>query len=153
MMAVDFHSSVRSFKMRTPSSPRPLSRSVIAVFSGFAAGIVLTVVTEMLLQQFGILPLPDEPATDRVLLLSVGYRTLYALVAGYLTASLAQYRPVAHALGCGVCGFVFCLADAIETWSPGPTFRPHWYAVVLLILVLPLAWLAGWLRWRQIEHN
>lgn len=137
--------------MSKSSSPLSLSRSVVAVFGGFATWIVLTVVTDMILQAFQIFPMPDVPAGDRILFLAFLYRSVYAFVASYITASLASHRPVAHALVCGLCGFAVALENLIETWSPGATFRPHWYAIALVMIALPESWLAGWLRRRQIE--
>jgi hypothetical protein len=81
---------------------------------------------------------PDKP-----LMLATAYRSLYSVLASYLAARLAPGRPMAHAMTLGVIGFVVSLAGAVLTWNRQPPLGPHWYPVALIVLVLPLAWVAA----------
>ncbi|HLY43296.1 MAG TPA: hypothetical protein VKR52_18945 [Terracidiphilus sp.] len=134
--------------MRQPS--RQLGRSIVAVLIGMAAAIVLTLATDVVLHKLQVFPPWNERAPDRLLLLATAYRVVYGAAASYLTAYLAPYRPVAHAMIGGVLGFVASLAGAVATWNAGPAYGPHWYPVALVILALPQAWAGGWLRVRQL---
>ena len=136
--------------MTPASSPRRLGRSIVAVLAGMALAIVLTLVTDLVLHKLNVFPPLGERVPDRLLLLATGYRIVYGVVASYLTAYLAPYRPVAHAMIGGAFGFVASLAGAIATWHAGPAYETHWYPVALVVLALPQAWLGGWLRARQL---
>jgi hypothetical protein len=137
--------------MNSVSSSRQLGRSVVAVLVGMAVAIALTLVTDLVLQKMHIFPPRGERMSDRLLLLATAYRTVYGIAAGYLTAYLAPYRPIAHALVGGAFGFAASLAGAVATWNVSAAYGPHWYPVALVVLALPQAWLGGWLCARRLS--
>lgn len=137
--------------MTPASSPRQLGRSVIALLAGMVAAIAVTLLTDLALHKLRVFPPLGERVPDRLLMLATGYRTAYGIGAAYLTAYLAPYRPIAHAMIGGALGFLASLAGAIATWNAGPAYGPHWYPVALILLALPQAWLGGWLRERQLN--
>lgn len=139
--------------MRSASSQRQLGRSILAVIAGMAAGIAVTLATDILLRKAGVLPTPGERVPDGVLAWVTGYRVFYGVAASYLTAYLAPYRPIAHAMVGGAFGFAASLAGAIATWNAGPAYGPHWYPVALVVLALPQSWFGGWLRASQIAKG
>ena len=132
------------------SSQRQLGRSILALLAGMAAGIAVTLLTDVLLRKTGFLPPLEQRAPDHVLAWVTAYRVAYGIAASYLTAYLAPYRPIAHAMVGGAFGFAASLAGAIATWNAGPAYGPHWYPVALIIFALPQSWLGGWLRARQM---
>jgi len=136
--------------LKPASSQRQLGRSLLALLAGMFAGIVLTLVTDMVLHKLRVFPPFGERVPDRLLALATGYRIVIGVAASYLTAHLAPYRPVAHSMIGGAFGFLASLSGAIATWNGGPAYEPHWYPVVLVILALPQAWIGGWLRRRQL---
>jgi|SRR5581483_1760728 len=129
---------------------RQLGRSVIAVLVGMALGIAVTIATDVLLHKLKVFPPWGERVPDDLLFVATAYRTIYGVAASFVTAYLAPYRPIAHAMIGGAFGFAASLAGAIATWHAGPAYEPHWYPVALIVLALPQSWLGGWLRWRQI---
>lgn len=133
-----------------PSSQRRLGRSILALLAGMALGIALSLLTDVLLRKAGFLAPLGERVPDRVLACVTAYRVVYGIAASYLTAYLAPYRPIAHAMVGGAFGFAASLAGAIATWNAGPAYGPHWYPVALIIFALPQSWLGGWLRARQV---
>jgi hypothetical protein len=126
------------------SSGRRMGRSILALLAGFAVAIVLSVATDVALNQAGVLPPLGEPASDGVLLLATAYRTLYGVIGGYVVAGLAPDRPLQHALIAGLCGLVVCTLGAAATWNRG--LGPHWYSLALIALSVPPAWVGGKLR-------
>lgn len=132
--------------MSPASSSRRLGRSIVAVLAGMAVAIVLTLVTDLVLRKLHVFPPLGERVPDRLLALATGYRFVYGVAASYLTAYLAPYRPIAHAMVGGALGFAASLAGAVATWNGGPAYGPHWYPVALVILALPQAWIGGWMR-------
>jgi hypothetical protein len=142
---------MREQEMNQPASPRRLGRSVLALLAGMFSAIVLTLATDVLFRKLQVFPPPGTRVPDRLLLLATSYRTLYGVAASYLTAYLAPYRPLAHAMVGGAIGFAASLAGAVGTWNANPAFGPHWYPVALVVLALPQAWFGGWLRVRQLR--
>ena len=143
---------MRSTSVST-TSQRQLGRSVLAVVAGMAAGIALTLVTDLVLHKLRVFPPFGERVPDGLLALATGYRVVIGIAASYLTAYLAPYRPIAHAMIGGTFGFVASLAGAIATWNGGPAYEPHWYPEALVVFAFPQAWIGGWLRWRQLEPS
>jgi len=130
-----------------------LGPSVLAVVAGMAAGIALTLITDLVLHKLRVFPPLGERAPDGLLVLATEYRVVFGIVASYLTAYLAPYRPIAHAVIGGAFGFVASLAGAIATWNGGPAYEPHWYPVALVVLAFPQAWIGGWLRARKVGEG
>ena len=132
-------------------SPKRIGRSIAAILIGMAAGIAVTIGTDLALHALKVFPPWDQRVPDDLLLLATGYRTVYNIAASYLIGWLAPYRPVRHAMVGGVAGFVVSIAGAIATWNGGPAFEPHWYPIALIVLALPCAWLGGYLHERQMS--
>lgn len=139
--------------MTSVSSPRRLGRSILAVLAGMALAIVFTLVTDLILHRLHVFPPLGERVPDPLLMLATAYRILYGIAASYLTAYLAPYRPIEHAMIGGAFGFLASLAGVIATWNAGPAYEPHWYPVALVILALPQAWIGGWMRARQLSRR
>jgi hypothetical protein len=56
---------------------------------------------------------------------------------------------MAHALVLGLLGLVFNIAGTIAMWDAAPT----WYHMTQIALVMPWAWLGGWLRERELRRG
>jgi hypothetical protein len=130
---------------------RRLGRSIGAVVAGIVTGIVLSIGTDLAMRAMGYLPPLGQRAADGSLLVATVYRTAYGVLASYLTARLAPYRPMLHALVLGALGFVASTAGAVATWNKGPAFGPHWYPVALVVLAMPTAWAGGRARELQLR--
>jgi hypothetical protein len=134
--------------MNETGEPRRLGRSALALLAGFFLVVLFSLVTDLLMQALGFLPRLGEPVTTPPLLLATVYRTIYSIAGSYLTAKLAPYHPMAHALTGGAIGTVIGLVGAVTTWNK-TALGPHWYPVTLVVLAVPSAWLGGWLYLRQ----
>ena len=126
-------------------SSRRVGRSVWAVVAGIVVGVVLTLVTDMVLHMVGVYPPWGQPVSSGPLALATMYRAVFGVVAAYVTARLAPYRPMGHALTGGFLGLVVSTIGAVVTWNKGPAYGPHWYPVALVVLAVPCAWLGGML--------
>ena len=123
--------------------PRRIGRSIIAILGGFLAVVILSIATDLLMHIVGLFPQIGQPMTDRPLLIATAYRVIYGILGGYITARLAPYQPMLHALWGGVIGLVLGIIGAVATWNRRPTFGPHWYPIALIITALPCAWAGG----------
>ena len=128
-----------------------MGRSIAAVVIGFVVIGLLAFGTDAAVR--AAMPgafSPTGAVSDPGLLLAMlAYVTLYAVAGCYLTARLAPRRPMAHALALGVLGLLFNIAGSIAMWDTAPA----WYHVVALVLVMPSAWLGGWLRERELRRG
>jgi hypothetical protein len=137
--------------MNDSPTPRRIGRSIFAVLAGIVVGVAATIATDVLLHAIHLFPAWDQRVPDGLLFLATAYRTVYSVGASYLTARLAPFSPMKHALAGGLIGFIVSLAGAIATWNSGPQFQTHWYPVALILLTFPCAWAGGMLRLRQLE--
>jgi hypothetical protein len=126
-------------------------KSIGAVLAGMLAGIILTIVTDIVLHAVGVFPPWGNSMVgfDGPLLLATVYRTVYGVLASYIIARLAPDRPMRHALVGGFIGLVVSILGAAVTWNKGPAFGPHWYPLALVVLAMPQAWAGGRLRVMQ----
>ena len=118
-------------------------RSIGAVAAGLLAIFAVTTGVDIVMQLTGVFPPADAPPMSNALfLLAFGYRFVFDVAGGYLTARLAPDRPMRHALALGGVGLVLSIAGTIALWNAGP----HWYPIGLAASALPCAWLGGRLR-------
>jgi len=130
--------------MSKPSRlPLPLRRAG-AVLAGLLFIVVLSTAVDVVLHATGFYRPWGEPMTNVHALVATAYRIVISIAGCYLTARLAPDYPLRHALALGIVGVLISLAGAIATWNAG--LGPAWYALVLVIVSLPCAWIGGRLR-------
>jgi len=137
--------------MTDPQPARHIGRSFLALFAGFVLVVVLSILTDVILHAAGVYPPLGQPAPDSLLVLATIYRTVFGIAGSYLTARLAPYAPMGHALVGGAIGLVLSIAGAVATWAHPEKFGAHWYPVALVILALPTAWIGGKIRVGQLR--
>ncbi len=122
-------------------------RSVGAVAVGFLFIAVLSFGTDILLRVTfpDDIDVPGEIVSLRVLAISLTSAAVYATVGCYLTARLAPSRPMRHALLLGVLVLVFTVVNADFLWM----LAADWYRLASLVIVMPCAWIGGWLAERS----
>ncbi|MDP9266770.1 MAG: hypothetical protein M3P27_00410 [Acidobacteriota bacterium] len=128
--------------MTADAPPRQTLRSVGAIFAGFIAVAVLSLGTDVVLHALGIYPPWLQRMSDPLFALATGYRMVYTVLGGYITARLAPRLPLRHAVILGVVGTVFALAGLAATWNK-PELGPRWYPIALVVTALPTCWLGG----------
>jgi len=125
-------------------SRRTWPRSVLAVFAGLIANVILSSATDLLLVAVGLFPpLADfgrpELFSDSMLLLALAYRTIFGVLGCWLTARLAPARPMTHSLSLGAIGFAVGVIGAVVTWGTWTS----WYSLAIIAVTLPSAWLGA----------
>ncbi|HEU5232480.1 MAG TPA: hypothetical protein VFU50_06445 [Terriglobales bacterium] len=135
--------------MSEAQSSRNVPRSIGAVVAGIVVGAALSILTDVLLRSAGFFPALGVRVADSLLALATAYRTVYSVLAAYVTARLAPRRPMFHALVGAAIGIVVATIGAIVTWNAGPQYGPHWYPIALIVLALPTAWAGGRIREAQ----
>lgn len=132
--------------------PRHTLQSAAAVFAGIVVVIVLSIGTDFIMHATGIFPPMFKPMSSALFLVAMTYRIVYAIAGSYITARLAPYNPMAHALLGGAAGFAVSITGAVFTWNAGPEYGPKWYALSLVITAIPCAWVGGKLRTMQLQR-
>ena len=118
-----------------------MARSVVAVIVGY----LIFALSAFAFFQVSGQP-PHQAASMPIMLGSVAFGMVFALLGGYVAAWLARRRPLAH--GVGVAG-VLALGAAISLVSTFGT-GAGWSPVAALALMAPCAIFGGWLRLRQV---
>ena len=123
-----------------------IAKSIGAILVGVIAIVVLSVITDMILEKSGIFPPPEQGLfVPWMLMLALIYRCIYAVAGGYITATLAPNKPMLHAIILGVIGIVASAFGAIAAWN----LSAHWYPIALVITALPCTWLGGKLKTKK----
>jgi hypothetical protein len=130
-------------------SPRRIGRSIGAVLAGLIAVVVLSLGTDLALHAAGVFPPFDQRMSDALFVLATAYRTVYAVVGGYVTARLAPNRPMQHALLNGLIGVALSTLGAVLTWNRA--LGPHWYPLALIVTAMPTAWLGAKFHTMQLR--
>ena len=119
----------------------PTLKSILAVIAGFLAIVILAVVTDAILETAGIFP--DQGLfMTWMLLLAFGYRTLYNIVGGYITAAIAPKNPIRHAVILGCIGTLGATVGIVVAWD----LPDIWYPIALAVEAIPTCWLGGKLK-------
>ena len=115
-----------------------------AVFAGLVVVVVTSTIADLAAEATGVLPRPenlDDYLTTHWLIAS-GYRALFTVLGGFVTASLAPDRPITHAFVLGFIGVCLGTLGAVIMWGVGPA----WYPLSLIAEALPCTWLGAVLR-------
>ena len=125
-------------------------KGIGSVAAGFLVVLILSVATDAVLERVGVFPPQSDPGsyTWWMLLVALMYRSLYAVLGGYVTAALAPGRPMRYAIILGIIGFAVGTLGSIVNWDK-TSGSNAWYPVALIVLTLPSVWLGG--KWK-ISH-
>jgi hypothetical protein len=111
---------------------------------------LLGFVTDTILQQLGILPIPTEQKFEPGhSLLALSYHLLFVILGGFVTARLAPDRPIVHAITLGILGIVFSTLGLIAIITQ--ELAPAWYGWALIVFSVPATWLGGKLA--ELSHR
>ncbi len=131
--------------------PRRPGRTILALAAGFLAVVILSLGTDSLLRLLNIFPPLGQHMAESLFAWATAYRTIYGILGSYITARLAPYRPMWHAMVGAVIGMLLGTAGAIATWNKD--LGPHWYPIALVVTAIPCAWIGGKIREIQISKS
>jgi len=122
-------------------------RSAAAVLAGIIVLVLLSFLIERTAGAALMQALALEKA-DVAMRLFVVTQTLGCMVAaGYICAWIAPRAKTKHAV---IMGFIQLMLT-IYAMVALPSYGPLWISVVGVVLLVPAAWLGGWLRERKLK--
>lgn len=116
-----------------------LLQSVLAVVAGILVSAAPAVGVDFLLGAFDA----AKPWGDGMFAVSTGYRALFAVAGGFVTAWLAPSRPRVHALVLGGLGTLAGAGGVVAYFAQGNLSGPGWYPLAVCLIALPCAWIGG----------
>ena len=132
----------------------PIIRSVLTVLGAFfvvavLVGLTTALAAELMLGSAG----RGAEATTPFLVVNLSYSVLYAIVGGYVAATVSDHSPLGHAAALSA----FMMLLGLTTWvmdsgQPAPG-QPVWYPWVITLLVPPTAVLGGILVARRTRSQ
>lgn len=117
-------------------------KSFLAVLAGLVLILVVTTLIDVVMFFLPVFP-PPQHMTSVHWLIAVGYRVFIGISGCWLAARLAPSRPMVHALVLGTIGMALGIAGAVIMWDRGANAGPHWYAIAVVAIALPCAWIGG----------
>lgn len=118
-------------------------KSVWAVLAGFLTVFILSTVTDVVLEALGIFPpVADGLFVTWMLVLAFVYRSVFAVLGGYVTARLSPQNAMKHVKILGILGTLGGIAGMYVGWN----MSDHWYPIALAVTAFPLVWFGGTLK-------
>jgi hypothetical protein len=117
-------------------------RGTGAVLAGFVTVFVLSLGTDQVLHMLRVYPPWGQSMSGPLFLLATGYRIVYTVAGGYITARLAPHAPMRHVLVLGVVGLVMGAVGVMVAMTHRD-LGPLWYPVAIALTALPCTWLGG----------
>ncbi len=116
-------------------------RSIGAVTGGFLVVAMLSIGTDRVLERIGVFPAPSEQGLfiTWMLVLAFFYRSVYAVLGGFVTAYLAPHNPMRHVLVLAIIGTLGGVMGIFAGWN----VSAHWYPIAIAVTAFPLVWWGG----------
>ena len=132
----------------------PFIRSVLSVVGAFfvvavLVGLATALAAQLMLGSTG----PGAEPTTPFLVVNLTYSVLFAIVGGYVAATVSDHSPLGHAAA--LSAFMMLLGLAlwlINGGQPAPG-QPEWYPWVMTLLVPPTTVLGGILVTRRTRSR
>lgn len=126
-----------------------LIKNTVAVICGFLAVAILSTLTDAALEAVGIFPSISYQMkygmSASLLALALLYRTLFAILGGYLTARVSSTKPMRNVLILAIIGTILGTLGTIANWSK-TTPGTEWYPILLIPLSFFGVWFGGNLK-------
>lgn len=119
-------------------------KSIGAVFAGILTVVVLSIVTDSILESIGLFPPPSDAGlfVPWMLALALAYRTVYAGLGGFVTAALSPHKPMRNVKILLVIGTIMGILGVFAGWN----LSQHWYPIALVFTSAAAVWYGGKLK-------
>ena len=126
---------------------RPWIRSAGAVVGGFLVTAIASTAADAIMHGTGVFPKSPQNMSEGLFVLASGYRALFTVAGGFITARLAPDRPMHHVWILAWLGLTAGLAGVVAYYViGGAQLGPAWYPFSIAIESLPCVWFGGRLQ-------
>jgi hypothetical protein len=113
-------------------------KSILAVLAGLFTVIILSTVTDLILEALHLFPSPDGGLfDDKLLIIAFIYRSIYTILGGYVTAILSPGNARKNVIVLGIIGTIFGILGVIAGWN----LSHHWYPIAIAVCGFPCVWI------------
>lgn len=126
-------------------------KSIGAIVAGFLTVVMLSIVTDMIVEGIGFFPGVAHPElyTWWMLLIALAYRTVFTVLGGYVTALLAPGNKMKHVTVLAILGTIGGAIGVMAGWKYGN----NWYPIALALLAYPSVWYGGMWRMKRMKTS
>ncbi|MDQ2877689.1 MAG: hypothetical protein M3R41_01255 [Pseudomonadota bacterium] len=125
---------------------KPVIASAAAVVAGFLVTAIASTAADAVMHAMHVFPTSPRAMSDALLALASGYRAVFTVLGGYVTARLAPTHPTRHAAILAGIGFLAGCAGVVAYYMVGGgALGPAWYAFSIPLEAIPCVLLGGWL--------
>jgi hypothetical protein len=133
--------------MKEGAHMKPWVRSVGAVVGGFLVTAVASTAADAIMHAAGVFPNSPQNMSDGLFVLASGYRALFIVAGGFITARLAPDRAMRHVWILAGIGLAAGIAGIVAYYVIGRAqLGPAWYPFSIAIESLPCVWFGGRLQ-------
>lgn len=119
---------------------KKILRSIGAISAGFISGAILSIGTDFILDNLGVMSMENFKQTSLIVVfIVIIYRFVFNMIGSYLTAGLAPGNPMKHVIIIGVIGTIFGISGSIAMWDNAIPL----YNIAIILISFPSAWLGG----------
>jgi hypothetical protein len=113
-------------------------------FLASAGAVIASTLADAVMHAAGIFPGTPKLMTNGLFALAAGYRALFTIAGGYVTARLAPNQPMRHAWILAGIGLAAGLAGVVAYYAIGNgELGPACYAIAIPLEAIPFVWLGG----------
>ena len=132
----------------------PIIRSVLSIVGAFFVVAVLVGLATALAAQLMLgSTRPDTEPTTPFLVVNLTYSVLFAIVGGYVAATVSDHSPLGHAAALSAFMMLLGLLSWLLNGGQPASAQPDWYPWVMTLLVPPTAVLGGILVTRRTRSR
>ncbi len=126
-------------------------KTIGAIIAGFVTVFILSVITDFILESLHIFPPINNAAgyTWWMLLIALIYRSVYAVLGGYIIAWFSSKKPMRSVWILASIGFIFATLGLLANLDT-PVL---WYPVLLVVFTIPSVWVGGKLQVKNVILN
>jgi hypothetical protein len=126
-------------------------RSLLSVVLGYVVMLVAVLAGQVAFTALGsgITVQPGEQPDFAYFVFNLSTGFFYLIIGGYVTALLAGYWELEHALGLAALSVVMSIVSMVKYAGD----QPLWYSIAIIVLSVPGALIGGQYRVRQVKDE
>ncbi len=111
-----------------------MGRMIVSIIAAFLTASALSISADLFFHSVGLFPPIGKPFFDtNMLMLALGYRALFQVLAGYVGGLVANKKAMKAAWSIGIIGTLIWLVGSFTN----PDLPPAWFGITGAVLSIP----------------